>query len=62
MTQHATSEFCVLLNRMSELYFANYEGTLYLEIQFVKLDRRMTNLIRKKHCWYKKYFRKDLVN
>lgn len=39
MADYATSEFRALLNLMAELYFAKYQSTFYLEIEFVRMDR-----------------------
>ena len=58
MAEHATSKFCALLNRMSELCLADYQGTLYPEIQFAKLDRGMGNSIRRKQGWYERMLSK----
>ena len=58
MAEHATSEFLELLNRMSELYLAYYQGTLHPETQFARLDRNMDNSIRRKQGWYEKMLSK----
>ena len=47
MTEHAISEFCVLLNRMLKLCFASYQGTLHPDTQFASIDRSMGNSIRR---------------
>ena len=47
MAEHVTSEFCVLLNRMSKLCFAYYQGTLHPDTQFASIDRGMGNSIRR---------------
>jgi hypothetical protein len=49
MAEHAIFEFRVLLNRMSELCLADFQGTLHLDTQFTNMDRSMCNLIRKKY-------------
>ena len=48
MAEHATSGFRVSLNRMSELYLADFQGTLHLDTQFVNIDRGMDNSIHRK--------------
>ena len=62
IAEDTTFEFCALLNRMLELGLVDYQGTLHLEIQFVRLDRRIGNSIHRKQGWYKKCSRKDLAN
>ncbi len=58
MAEHDTSEFRALLNRMSELCVADYQGTLHPETQFARLDRGMGTSIRKKQGWYEKMLSK----
>ena len=58
MADHATSEFRVLLNRMSELYVADFQCILHADIQSASMDRDMGNLIRRKQGWYERMFSK----
>ena len=58
MAEHFTFESRTLLNWMSELCFADYQGTLHPESLFTRLDRGMGNSIRRKQGWYKKMLKK----
>ena len=58
MAEHATSEFRALLNRMSELCFADYQCTLHYKPQLARLDRGMDNSIRRNQGWYEKMLSK----
>ena len=58
MAEHATSEFRVLLNRMSELCLADFQGTLHPDTQFANMDRGMGNSIRRKQGWYERMLSK----
>jgi hypothetical protein len=58
MAERATSEFRVLLNQMSELCLAEFQGTLHPDTQFANIDRGMGNSIRRKQGWYERIFSK----
>ena len=63
MAEHATSKFCVLLNRMSALCVEDFQDILHPDTQSENMDRGMDNSIHKKNKGVmKKYFQKYLVN